>query len=182
MLRISIRILVLLLFCAVGGIAVSAQTPGAIPSLNPRGEEKEEVPSGVRDMLKKLEIEKVKKDFEEMQKRGKQVLELSDDLEKSIKTNNQFTEKDRAKLETLEKLVKKIRGELGGSDDAEPDKNDADFNKKPADVVEGLKFLRTSTIKLVEDLKKTTRFTVSLAAIQSSNAVLRLTRLLKFWK
>ena len=54
-------------------------------------------------------------------------------------------------------------------------------NARPKDVVDGFKVLRSNTIKLVDELNKTTRFTISAAAIQTTNTVLRITRFLKFW-
>jgi hypothetical protein len=182
MLRNSIMMFFLMAVCTSGFIMADAQDSGNSLPLFPKADDKTDGPMGMRDMLKKLEIDKEKKDFDEMQARGKQALEISNDLEKSFGATDQLSDKDRGKLETLEKLVKKIRGELGGSEDIEPDKGDPDFIKKPLTVADGFKILRSSTIKLADELKKTSRFTISLAAIQSSNAVLRMTRFLRFSK
>ncbi|MEP6946833.1 MAG: hypothetical protein ABJA02_13010 [Acidobacteriota bacterium] len=140
-------------------------------------------PSGVRDMLKRMEIEKDKKEFAELQDRGKEAAELSDELQRSIDVHHgELTSEDRVKLDTLEKMVKRIRRDLGGSDDDTVDKDDVDAEKKPASVNEGFASLRSETVKLNEELQKTSRFTVSTSAIRLSNVVLRLTRSLKFWK
>ena len=180
MLRLSIKTLPILAIVLFACSFAAAQ--GTNPSIFPRGEEKEDPAFGVKDMLMKLQIEKDKKDFVEMQERGKQVLDISNELEKSAEKSNQLSEKDKAKLANLEKLVKKIRKDLGAGDDE--DKDDADATeqpKKPSSIVEGMKALRSTTLKLVDELQKTSRFTVSAAAIQTSNAVLRMTRFLKFW-
>ena len=71
----------------------------------------------MREMLEKMRIEKDKKDHEEMIQRGQEALDLSDELEKAIESDQKLTQKDIEKLDTLEKLVKKIRSELGGGDD-----------------------------------------------------------------
>jgi len=180
--RISlIRFLFLTTIVAAAcGIAAAQGADGG--PLFGRGEDRNE-PMGFRDMVKKLQIEKEKKEFEEMQDRGKQALEISNELEKSVADKGQFTDADKAKLETLEKLVKRIRRDLGGSDDDKTTDDDGDETEKtPASVVEGFKTLQDSTFKLVDELQKNSRFTVSTAAIRSTNAVLRLVRSLRFWK
>lgn len=177
-----IRLILLSSLLAAGCVGVLAQ--GADNgSLFPKQDDKD-APVGFKEMLKKLEIDRQKKDFEEMQARGKQALELSSELEKSTAGRERFTEAERAKLETLEKLVKRIRRELGGSDDDEMeiDSKPAAAVERPSSIADGFRSLKEVTVKLVDELQKTTRFTVSTAAIRSSNAVLRMAKFLRFWK
>lgn len=143
------------------------------------------------EQLDKLRIEQDKKEFQAMLSRGDEALRISEELEKAVATNPQLDQKNRAKLESLEKIVKKIRSELGGDDDEEdsvgnnestPVMGESSDNPPPKDVVTALKYLKDSTVQLVSELKKTTRFTISAAAINTSNSVLRLTRILKFWR
>ena len=169
---------------AVFSVGVNAQVtaPQQNP-LFPKADDKYDPGGGIRDMLKKLEIEKEKKDFEEMQDRAKQAFDLSNELENSVATNVQFTDKERTKLDELEKLVKSIRKELGGSDDDKTDfGEDDDGGGKPGSFVDAVKALQTVTGKMYEEVQKTTRFTVSGAAIRTSNAVLRLTRLVRIFR
>lgn len=164
-------------------IGVNAQvTPPQPNPLFPKADDKFDPGGGVRDMLKKLEIEKEKKDFEEMQDRAKQAFDLSNQLEKSLEANKRFTDKELAKLDDLEKLVKRVRKDLGGSDDDKTDFGEDDTSAKPGSFEDAVKALQTVTGKMYEEVQKTTRFTVSGAAIQTSNAVLRLAQLLKIFK
>jgi hypothetical protein len=144
------------------------------------------------EQLEKLRIAHEKKEHEEMVSRAEEALKLSEELEKSIVANPQLNERDREKLQSFEKLVRKIRSELGAKDvDADPDKNDSNDTESaddggdpspPKDVVSGFKVLRESTIQLVNEIRKSTRFTISAAAIATSNAVLKLTRILRIWR
>jgi hypothetical protein len=113
--------------------------------------------------------------------RGAEAAKLSDQVEKAFEARGSLTEEDKAKIENVEKLVKKIRGELGGSDG---DETDEDLKKEddPKDVVSGVKYLRDSTARLLDELKKTSRFSISAMAIQSSNSVLKIARFLRFEK
>lgn len=149
--------------------------------------DKDSQPKNVGEMLAKMRIEKEKKDFTAMLNRGEEAVKLSQQIETNLETTPQLTNKDLAKLESLEKLVKKIRNDLGGSDENESDESDEVSPKtaqsqveKPSSIIEGFRALKNTTVKLVDELKKTTRFSISAAAIQSTNAVLRLARILRF--
>ncbi len=178
------------LFLVFAGVCTAQRNADGTSSLYPDSKEtdKRDQPKSVREMLDKLRIEKEKKDYDAMLSRGEEALQISDQLEKAFETNEKLTNQDLAKLESLEKLVKKIRSELGGSDDDDTDPpNDDAFAPqsrvgRPNTVVEGFKALKETTVMLVDELKKTTRFTISAAAIQSTNAVLRLARFLRFKK
>lgn len=174
----AFRILIITAIAAFGAVIVNAQ--GAEAQTPSYGPPKEEPPKGVREIMAKLRIDQEKKEHQEMLDRGESALKLSDELEESLEKNQRLTDADRAKLASLEKIVKKIRGDLGGDDDEVIDETAKD--EKPASLIEGFKSLKSATEKLVDELKKTTRFSISASAIYTSNAVLRMTRLLKFWR
>lgn len=180
MLLRSIQIVIIAALAFMSATAVMAQSADGRTPLDPDDRPREAPPKGVREMLDKMRIDQEKKDFEEMIERGDQALKISDELEASLEKTQQFTDKDRVKLANLEKLVKKIRSDLGGDDDESGDT--AEKPDQPKDLVDGFKMLKNATEQLVGELKKTTRFSISAAAIQSSNAVLRMARFLKFWR
>ncbi len=162
------------------GSAAHAQSADNSSPLFPK-ENKREEPASLREMLEKMRIEKEKKEFDEMIKRGQDVLDLSEALEESVDPEAPLERKDFERLDALDKLVKKIRSELGGGDDSEEEAADGP-DKKPTSLANGFKSLRTASQKLLDDLKKTTRFSISASAIRSTNAVLRLTRWLRTGK
>ncbi|MEQ1605612.1 MAG: hypothetical protein ABL999_12165 [Pyrinomonadaceae bacterium] len=147
-----------------------------IPKANDAGDD-DDKPKSFKETLVKLRIEKEKKEFDEMLGRGEEALKLSEELEKAYEQNGRLNNNEITKLATVEKLVKKIRSELGGDDDESDDKPAAvQASVAQRDLI---KSFRSTTVKLFEELKKTTRFTVSAAAIQTSNAVLRLAKFLR---
>lgn len=167
-------------------MTANAQSTSPSPtSLFPKADDKFDPGGSVQDMLKKLEIEREKKDFQEMQDRAKQAFDLSNELEDSVAANERFSDKERSKLDELEKLVKRVRRDLGGSDDDDDTTADKDKDEpvvKTDSFADAVKALQTVTGKMYEEVQKTTRFTVSGAAIKTSNAVLRITRLLKVFR
>ncbi|MCY7375425.1 MAG: hypothetical protein LH472_05580 [Pyrinomonadaceae bacterium] len=137
---------------------------------------KEDLPKGIQESLAKQRIEREKKDFDEMLERGEEALKLTEQLEKSFAQNNHFSTEDQKKLERLEKVVKKIRNEMGGDGDDETIEN------KPSSIADALKILKNGTSSLVDELKKTSRYTISVVAVQSSNALLNVVQFLRFRK
>ena len=177
-----------LIVCTFSLVCSAQRTADNGSSLYSDGKDDEKnQPKNVREMLEKMRIDKEKKDYSAMLTRGEEALKISEQLEKTLETTAQLTNKDLAKLESLEKLVKKIRSELGGSDDDEIESSDEAATTtpqpkvyKPNSIAEGFKALKSTTLMLVDELKKTTRFSISAAAIRSTNAVLRLARFLRF--
>lgn len=141
-------------------------------------------PKSFREMLARQRAEKQKKEYEELLKRGEEAALISQQLEITFAADNDLSPADMTKLETLEKLVLRIRKGLGGDDeDAEETAvNSPVSDQRPSTLKEAFSELKEMTGKMVEEIKKTSRFTVSVVAIQSSNSVLKLVKFLRFRK
>lgn len=171
--------LVLLLACAA---VVSAQEAD---QRSPYEKKKEELPKNIREMMAKKRIEQEKKDHEELLKKGQEAIEITEQLENSFSQNNQLSATDRERLDYLSGLVKKIRKEIGASDDGDDPDITADGPQeedRPSTLEGAFKALQSTTVKLVDELKKTTRFTISAVAIRSSNSLLRIVRFIRSGK
>lgn len=152
------------------------QTAADNTPMGPGAADKEGHPRNIRDTLEKMRIEKEKKEFDKMIERGEEAARIAAELETALISNGRLSEKEKAKLASVEKLAKQIRSDLGGDDDDDMD--------KPSDgpivnIADAIRTLRSSTENLFKELKKTSRFTVSAAAIYSSNAVLKLARFMR---
>lgn len=154
------------------GQDASQRTPGD------RTDQQDDQPRTVRETMVKMRIDEEKKEYNEMLDRSKQAQKLSEELERDFAAKKELTKDDYDRLASLEKLVKKIRGTLGaeGSDLGDVDDDGDAMPKNPADAV---KALGSFTSKLVDEVSKTSRFGVSVAAIQSTNAVLKVCRFLR---
>jgi len=183
--HLTLLIALVLLLCSA---ALSQPDPSVLPGA--RDNDRDSPPKSLRDQMEKMRIAKEKKDFEAMLERGEQALRLSEQLEKKLELTNQINAEDADKLDALEKIVKKIRSELGGRDsdsatdsnEEEADVQNADEPKASTPLLDAFRSLRSHTVRLVNELKKTTRFSISTAAIRTSNAVLTLTRFLRLRK
>jgi hypothetical protein len=175
---------IILAFLALCIFALSAAAQDAeqrIPGGKPDGSDQ---PKSMQEMMKKMQIDQAKKEYEEMLDRAQQALKISQEVEKDYSTKNQLLRSDLDKLDNLEKLVKKIRSELGGGDgdDSDTNSNDPKADTMPNNPADAVKALGTFTSRLVDELRKTSRFGISAVAIESSNAVLKVVRFLRFSK
>jgi hypothetical protein len=180
-----LRIVFAFALVLVGGIYCSAQNienPNNRPSVLSRPDEKDEdKPKGLKESIEKLRIERDKKDYEQMLGRGEEAVKISEQLEKGFAENGRLSEKELGQLATVEKLITKIRSELGGNDDDDENELARAHNSKLS-LGDAVKTLRNSSVALFDELKKMTRFSISAAAIQSSNAILKVVRFLRFSK
>lgn len=165
-------------YILAGSVLVSAQAADGGPLIPKATQDRDDHPKSFKEILTKLRIEKEKKEFDEMLDRGEEALKISEELEKAFEQNGRLNTQEINKLVAVEKLVKKIRKDLGGDDDEEGDSKGVAATT-PIAQGDAVKTFRSTTVKLFEELKKTTRFTVSAAAIQASNAVLKLARILR---
>lgn len=149
-----------------------------------RPPQKEDLPKNIKESLQKSRIEQEKKEHEELLQKAEEAMKLSAELQESYERNKTLSPEDKKKLEKLEKLLKKIRKDLGGGDDDKDESNDSAENpvetEKPSTVVTALNRLRDTSVNLFDELKKTSRFSISVVAIQSSNAILRVIKFLRF--
>ena len=165
----------ILLFLTAGTADLRAQVN--LPEASTRSgrpHPKDDLPEKMKENLYKKKLEQEKKEFEEMIRRGEEAAKLSEEITLSFEKQNNLSAEDRKKLERLEKLVKKIRDDLGGKDDDEMGK------ERPADLINALKAVRENAENLLSALKKTTRLSISAVAIESSNTVLKLIKFIRF--
>ncbi len=145
-----------------------------------KSNQKEDLPSNIKETLAKQRIAREKKDYNELLDRSQEALKISDELEKSFANSNQLSSEDTKKLDRLEKLLKKIRSELGGDSDGEQD--EMVVKETPSTLGSAFQTLQTNASQLFDEIKKQTRYSVSVVSIQTSNALLRIVKFIRFGK
>jgi hypothetical protein len=168
------QLIFLFFLLAFAALCADAQLPDA-STRDGRGRQ-EELPKLIKENLQKGRIEEEKKEYDAMIKRGEEAARLSEELSKSFEQSQALSAEDVKKLARLEKLVKKIRDDLGGEYD-----NEADASK-PSSLMTAMKSVQENASTLLSALKKTTRLTISAVAIETSNTVLKLVRFIRFYK
>jgi hypothetical protein len=166
-----------------GAVESYAQgTPASDPFPSSRRDPEPEVPKTIAENLVKMQIKQSVKEHEELLERADEALLLTEKIDYSLEKNGKFTDKDIENLERLEKVVGKIRKELGGDSDGETDEKLSKEITQNPDLADAFQYLRSSTEKLVSELKKTSRHSISVVAIQASNSVIKIARFLRLRK
>jgi membrane-associated HD superfamily phosphohydrolase len=137
--------------------------------------QRDDLPKSIKEVIVKRRIEDAKKNFSEMLKRSEEAEELSKQLSVSYEQNKSLTAEDRRKLERLEKLIRKIRDDLGGEGDGEEEQQ-----KQPLNLDESFELLKNSSEELASILKKSSQFTVSATAVELSGSILKAIKFIKY--
>lgn len=137
---------------------------------------KMDFPDTIKENLAKRRIKQEEEDFQELIQRCEEAVQLSEELNQSFEVNKRFSLDDAKKIEKLEKVVKRIRKDLGAADDKD---GKAD---NPATLPKTLASIKEKASNILEELKKTGRFAISVIAVESSNTIFQLLKFLKFNK
>lgn len=146
-------------------VASPPQTP---PPTNNKNDRDDDVDFGSRetDARTRLILKAEKKAYEEHVARAKEASDLAAELKTTYATRNVFNASDQKKLERLEKLTKRIRNEVGGS---EMDANPRDV---PNTVPDAINALADMAKELYDEVEKTPRRVVSASLIEQANKLL----------
>jgi hypothetical protein len=125
------------------------------------------------EMRAKRAIKLAEKEHEENLNRAKEISQLGQDLKTGLQNRPAMDRENTKKLERLEKLTKKIRGEAGGEDD------DVQIANAPGDISTAVTQIADNAEQLSKDVQKTPRQVVSAAVIDRANVLLQLVRILR---
>lgn len=118
------------------------------------------------DARTRLILKKEKKDYEEHVARAQEARDLAAELQKTYETTRIFNAADHKKLERLEKLTRRIRNEVGGS------QTDGDPKELPKNIDEAVPLLATMAKELSEEVENTPRRIVSASIIDQANKLI----------
>jgi hypothetical protein len=145
-----------------------APPPSAPPANNNKDDHDNDVDFGSRetDTRTRLILKAEKKAYEEHVARAKEASDLATELKTSYAASNVLNAADQKKLERLEKLTKRIRNEVGGS---EMDGNPRDL---PNTIPDGINTMADMAKELYDEVEKTPRRVVSASLIEQANKLL----------
>jgi len=118
----------------------------------------------------KREIKLAEKDHQQNLDRAHEIADIGKQLKESISGKSASDGDYLKKIERLEKLTKKIRGEAGGED------QDITIPKQPTDLSAALTEIAEAADALSKDVEKTPRRVVSASVICNANVLLELIR------
>ncbi len=165
------------LFCAS---SVIAQTSTGVPSpnrnfprANPRDPNEPPLTSLEEELNAKRAIKLAEKDHEENMDRAREIGQIGKDLHGCLKNKFSVDREFLKKIERLEKLTKKVRGEAGGEDE------EVTITKHPSDVSSSIAQIAEVSETLSKDVLNTPRQVVSASVISTSNVLLELIKIFR---
>jgi hypothetical protein len=170
--------LLVLLFCT--GLAF-AQTspPRVVPPVPPRSDgtpNQDSPPLSTieEEMRAKHAIKHAEKEHQENLERAREIAQIGKELRESLKTQAVLDRNSLKKVERLEKLTRKIRGEAGGEDQEE-----LNIPDRPTDVSSAIVQIADASEALSRDVQNTPRQVVSASVIGNANVLLELIKILR---
>ena len=124
------------------------------------------------EMRAKRAIKMAEKEHEENVKRAREISQIGQDLKASLDSAS-VAKPDPKKVDRLEKLTRKVRGEAGGDDD------DVQIVNAPSDIPSAVNQIADAADQLSKDVEKTPRQVVSAAVIDRANVLLELVKILR---
>jgi hypothetical protein len=125
------------------------------------------------EMKAKRLIKIAEKEHQENINRAREISQLGKELEESFKKNNTLDRDDTKRLERIEKLTKKVRGEAGGGD------SETQVKDRPSDIPSTMTRIAAVTDSLLKNVQNTPRQVVSASVIDDANVLLELIRIMK---
>ena len=121
----------------------------------------------------KRAIKMAEKDHEENLKRAQEIADIGKDLKQSLRDKSSLDRDTVKKVERLEKLTKKVRGEAGGEDE------EITFPNRPSDFASTVTQIADATESLSRNVHDTPRQVVSASVIGDANVLLELIKMLR---
>jgi len=118
-------------------------------------------------------ISLAEKEHKENLKRAEEISQLGEDLKSVLKSRSVLEREDTKKLDRLEKLTRKIRGEAGGEE------SEVEIVDAPSDIPSAAERIADVADQLSKDVQKTPRQVVSAAVIDRANVLLKLVKILR---
>lgn len=169
--RLKAALLILVSLAAVSGAA--AQTRPSPTEEADKDRRSPIIGSPEQEMLRRAEIKAAEESHKEMVQRAEEAAQLGDQIRASYEKLNSLSRDDLKKLERLEKLARKIRGAVGGSDDKEPPK------ERPSKLGSAVSRVAEVAGLLKKSVQKTSRLVISAAIIEQTNELIDLVQHLR---
>ena len=153
---------------------VPRSTPPPPPIEGPgKAQEGPPLTSFEEEIRMKRAIKIAEKDHEENLNRAKEIAQLGKELKENLQGQTVINRDALKKVERLEKLTKKIRGEAGGEDE------EVEIVNRPTDLSSAASQIAEAAESLSKDVQDTPRQVVSATVIGNANVLLELINILR---
>ena len=159
-------LLALLIFFALA-VAAQAQEADAQDSRPGMHRGRDDIGKPAEEIIARAEIRHEEETHKEMVERAGEAAQIGNEILDDYKKNNALGGDDLKKLERLDKLAHKIRGNAGASEDVE-------LEDPPSRLEDAVKRIADASDLLNKSVQKTSRLVISAAVINHSNELIEL--------
>jgi hypothetical protein len=180
---VKVHVPVVLIFAILfwSSLAVAQRPPATSqpsptpPSIDGRTKDPDDPPLTTfeEELRAKRAIKIAEKDHEENLKRAREIAEIGKELNDSLKDKPVLDRDSLKKVERLEKLTKKVRGEAGGEDE------EVSIPNRPGDLPATLAQIAEASESLSKNVIDTPRQVVSASVIGKANVLLELIKMVR---
>ena len=160
----------LLLFPAIAAAQVRLPGPSQVDASNTRERPLTEMEEELRA---KQALKHAEKGHQDNLNRAREIADIGKQLKAAVTSAPILSRDAQKKIERLEKLTRKIRGEAGGDD------QEVELPERPADVPSALTKIAETAEKLSKDVQNTPRQVVSTSVIENANVLLELIKIVR---
>lgn len=165
------------LFCTGLVVGQTSSTPRNNPPAPPRSDgtnpDSPPLTPLEEEMRSKLAIKYAEKEHQENLDRAREIGQIGKELRENLKNNAAPDREWLKKVERLEKLTRKIRGEAGGEDD------DVNLTKRPTDLSSAVTEVADASESFSKEVQNTPKHVVSASVITNANVLLELIKILR---
>jgi hypothetical protein len=171
-------LILVILPCSSLAVAQVASRPSPTPPPGPvdgtvKVQDNTPLTTFEEELRAKRAIKLAEKDHEENLKRAKEIAQLGKELNDSLRDKSSLDRDSLKKVERLEKLTRKIRGEAGGEDE------EVEIPNRPSDLPATLAQIAEESESLSRKVQDTPRQVVSASVIGKANVLLELIKLVR---
>ncbi len=149
---------------------VSVQTN--INSQNSPPDERHEFSSPEEEIKYKASVRREISSHKELVERAEEITQLGSEIRSAYEHDKSLAAVDLKKLDRMEKLARKIRSGAGGS-------SDDDIKDSPQQLESTILRLDALSVKIAQDVKKSSRLVVAAGMIENSNEIIALIKHLR---
>lgn len=160
----------LLFLPAVAAAQLLPAGPSQVDATNGRERPLSEIEE---EMRAKQAIKHAEKEHQENLNRATEIAQIGKALKAAVNNTPLLGRDSQKRLERLEKLTRKIRGEAGGDD------QEVEMPTRPADVPSAMTKIAEAAETLSKDVHNTPRQVVSASVIENANVLLELIKIMR---
>ncbi len=151
-----------------------AQTSAPAPSqMDPSSTRERPLSEAEEEMRAKQAIKFAEKEHRENIDRAKEIANIGKQLKAAASNAPLMSRDSEKKIERLEKLTRKVRGEAGGDD------QEVELKNRPSDLPSAMALVSEAAETLSKEVQNTPRQVVSAAVIEKANVLLELIKLMR---